>query len=79
MRTIRVWSLKVNRRSRIRQPFVSGVFGDIFDVLTAGRSGFEIEVQTLPSYRAVVVGGRIEWSMSGSQRLNDYVRNGGTS
>ena len=32
----------------------------------------------LPSYRAVVVGGRIEWSTEWIQRLNDYVRNGGT-
>jgi hypothetical protein len=36
-------------------------------------------VQTLlPSYRAVVVGGRIEWSNEWIARLNDYVRNGGT-
>jgi hypothetical protein len=32
----------------------------------------------LPAYRAVVVGGRIEWSAEWIQRLNDYVRNGGT-
>jgi hypothetical protein len=32
----------------------------------------------LPSYRAVVVGGRIEWSNEWIARLNDYVRNGGT-
>ena len=63
-----------------RQPFISGVFGDIFDVLTAadareGRS----KVQTLlPAYRAVVVGGRIDWSNEWIQRLDQYVRNGGT-
>ena len=63
-----------------RQPFVAGVFGDIFDVLTAADvPGSKSKVQTLlPSYRAVVVGGRVEWSAEWIQRLNDYVRNGGT-
>ena len=63
-----------------RQPFVAGVFGDIFDVLTAADvQGSRSKVQTLlPSYRAVVVGGRIEWSNEWIGRLNDYVRNGGT-
>ena len=32
----------------------------------------------LPSYRVVVVGGRVEWSPEWIQRLNEYVRNGGT-
>jgi hypothetical protein len=50
-----------------RQPFVSAVFGDIFDVLTTDNTEFN-------GYRAVVLGGRAEWN----QRLNDYVRNGGT-
>ncbi|HEY2964410.1 MAG TPA: hypothetical protein VGJ37_18465 [Pyrinomonadaceae bacterium] len=50
-----------------RQPFVAGVFGDIFDVLTTGNTD-------LGGYRAVVLGGRVEWN----PRLNDYVRNGGT-
>lgn len=63
-----------------RQPFVAGVFGDIFDVLTAADvQGSRSKVQTLlPSYRAVVVGGRIDWSNEWIARLNDYVRNGGT-
>jgi hypothetical protein len=63
-----------------RQPFVSGIFGDIFDVLTAADvQGSRSKVETLlPSYRAVVVGGRIEWSNEWIARLNDYVRNGGT-
>ena len=63
-----------------RQPFVSGVFGDIFDVLTAADAGgSKSKVESLlPSYRAVVVGGRVEWSTEWIQRLNDYVRNGGT-
>ena len=63
-----------------RQTFTSGVFGDIFDVLTAADTrNPRSKVQTLlPTYRAVVVGGRIEWSNEWIQRLNDYVRNGGT-
>ncbi|HET6855281.1 MAG TPA: hypothetical protein VFH46_23480, partial [Pyrinomonadaceae bacterium] len=63
-----------------RQPFVPGVFGDIFDVLTAADvQGSKSKIKTLlPSYRAVVVGGRIEWSTEWIQRLEEYVRNGGT-
>jgi len=63
-----------------RQPFVPGVFGDIFDVLTAADvQGSRSKIQSLlPSYRAVVVGGRIEWSNEWIQRLSEYVRNGGT-
>jgi hypothetical protein len=63
-----------------RQPFVAGVFGDIFDVLTAADAqGSRSKSQSLlPSYRAIVVGGRIEWSSEWIKRLDDYVRNGGT-
>ncbi|HEY8411936.1 MAG TPA: hypothetical protein VIK76_11060, partial [Pyrinomonadaceae bacterium] len=50
-----------------RQPFVNGVFGDIFDVLTT-------DSKDLSGYRGVVLGGRAEWNPN----LNDYVRNGGT-
>jgi hypothetical protein len=50
-----------------RQPFVAGVFGDIFDVLTTSNTDYS-------GYRAVVLGGRAEWNPS----LNDYVRNGGS-
>lgn len=57
-----------------RQPFVSAVFGDIFDVLTA-TDGVK---SPLAAYRAVVVGGRIEWSPEWVQKVTDYVRNGGT-
>ena len=66
-----------------RQPFISGVFGDIFDVLTAADvadvRGSKSKISSLlSSYRAVVVGGRVEWSDEWIQRLNEYVRNGGT-
>jgi hypothetical protein len=61
-----------------RQPFVAGVFGDIFDVVTA-ESGPKSRVQSsLSAYRAVVAGGRVEWSAEWIQKLNEYVRNGGT-
>ncbi|HXQ74101.1 MAG TPA: hypothetical protein VN844_26595, partial [Pyrinomonadaceae bacterium] len=49
-----------------RQPFVAGIFGDIFDVLTTAATDFG-------AYRAVVLGGRAAWNPS----LNEYVRNGG--
>ena len=58
-----------------RQPFTSGVFGDIFDVLTATDG---VGKSPLNAYRAVVVGGRIEWSAEWTQKITDYVRNGGT-
>ena len=50
-----------------RQPFVSGIFGDIFDVLTTDKPD-------LAGYRGVVLGGRAGWDQS----LDEYVRNGGT-
>jgi hypothetical protein len=89
-----------------RQTFVSGVFGDIFDVLVAapvqspmskvqgrpavstgvppaaGTSGASKTLKTSPadainSYRAIIVGGSIEWTGDWPQRLATYVRNGG--
>ena len=63
-----------------RQPFVSGVFGDIFDVLTAAdETGRRPRVPlSLLAYRAIVAGGRVEWSAEWIKRLDEYVRNGGT-
>jgi hypothetical protein len=61
-----------------RQPFVSGVFGDIFDVLTATDASRSKAPALLSSHRAVVVGGRIELSPEWIKRLEEYVRNGGT-
>jgi hypothetical protein len=60
-----------------RQPFVSGVFGDIFDVLTTSE-GRPNTNSPLSAYRAVVVGGHVDWSARWAQRLTDYVRDGGT-
>ena len=69
-----------------RQAFVNGIFGDIFDVLVASES-FASNADgatkrksgvSLDGYRAVVAGGHIEWSPQWIQRLNNYVKNGGT-
>src|SRR2546421_6635275 len=56
-----------------RQSFVSSIFGDIFDVLVAS----ETHKDAIDAYRALVVGGRIEWSRAWASRLEDYVRKGG--
>jgi hypothetical protein len=56
-----------------RQAFVNGMFGDIFDVLVAS----EERASSIDAYRAIVVGGRIEWSKQWAARLAEYVRKGG--
>ncbi|MGA9997654.1 MAG: hypothetical protein WBP93_19725, partial [Pyrinomonadaceae bacterium] len=56
-----------------RQAFINGVFGDIFDVLVASEN----HQGAIDAYRALVVGGRIEWSRAWAERLADYVRKGG--
>src|SRR2546423_8539688 len=57
-----------------RQSFVPGTFGNIFDVLVAS----DIAMNAIDSYRAVVVGGEINWTPTSAKKLEDYVRNGGT-
>ena len=76
-----------------RQPFVSGPFGDIFDVLVASDTSPNRSVppsprppvspspvpdSSLSSYSAIVVGGHVTWSQAWVQKLTAYVRNGGT-
>lgn len=56
------------------QAFVNGVFGDIFDVLAAS----EERAEAIDAYRAVVVGGSVEWGRGWDERLKKYVRGGGT-
>lgn len=56
-----------------RQAFVPGVFGNIFDVLVASES----QKNAIDNYRAVVVGGDINWSTGWPERLAEYVRKGG--
>jgi len=75
-----------------RQAFVNGIFGDIFDVIVASDPSISpsprppipasprppVPASALSNYRAVVVGGRIEWSPTWITNLTEYVRNGGT-
>ena len=62
-----------------RQALVSGIFGDIFDVLAnAEVKGAVDPARILNSYQAVVVGGHIEWSKHWVARLQEYVKSGGT-
>jgi hypothetical protein len=56
-----------------RQAFVSGIFGDIFDVLVTSES----KKDAIDSYRALVAGGSLEWSHGWSRKLDEYVRKGG--
>ncbi len=44
----------------------------------AGASPFPLPLSPLPSYRAVVAGGHIDWSPQWIQRLTDYLKSGGT-
>ncbi len=56
-----------------RQTFVPGVFGNIFDVLVASDN-----LNTaINSYRAVVVGGEVNWTPASAKAVEAYVRNGG--
>jgi hypothetical protein len=57
-----------------RQAFTSAAFGDIFDVLVAD----EKKADAVDAYRALVVGGRVEWTPAWGARLKAYVEKGGT-
>jgi hypothetical protein len=56
-----------------RQAFVPGIFGNIFDVLVAS----DTQKEAIDNYRAVVVGGEVNWTKGWPERLADYVRKGG--
>ena len=56
-----------------RQSFVNGIFGDIFDVLVAS----DAKRDAIDDYRALIVGGRIEWTSGWAQKLAEYARRGG--
>ena len=62
-----------------RQAFVSSAFGDIFDVLVAAESSAEGRSPTaaIDAYRAVIVGGSIDWTTEWAKALSDYIRKGG--
>ena len=57
-----------------RQSFTSAPFGDIFDVLVAS----EQRADAIDAYRALVVGGRVEWTPGWGERLKTYAEKGGT-
>jgi hypothetical protein len=57
-----------------RQAFTSAAFGDIFDVLVASEQSAE----AIDAYRALVVGGRVEWTPAWAARLKAYAEKGGT-
>lgn len=56
-----------------RQAFVPGIFGNIFDVLVTS----ETHKEAIDSYRAVIVGGQVNWTPAWAAKLEDYVRRGG--
>jgi hypothetical protein len=56
-----------------RQAFVPAIFGNIFDVLVAS----DTQKEAIDNYRAVVVGGEVNWTRGWPERLADYVRKGG--
>jgi hypothetical protein len=57
-----------------RQAFINSAFGDIFDVLVAD----EKKSEAIDAYRALVVGGRVEWTSAWAARLKAYAEKGGT-
>ena len=57
-----------------RQAFTNAAFGDIFDVLVAS----EAKADAIDAYRALIVGGRVEWTPFWARRLKAYVEKGGT-
>ncbi len=57
-----------------RQAYVNAIFGDIFDVLVAADEGRD----AIDSYHAAIVGGRIMWTAAWKEKLQSYVRSGGT-
>jgi hypothetical protein len=57
-----------------RQSFTNSAFGDIFDVLVAD----EKKSDAVDAYRALVVGGRVEWTPAWGARLKAYAEKGGT-
>ena len=57
-----------------RQAFTNSVFGDIFDVLVADGK----RADAVDAYRALVVGGRVEWAPAWGARLKAYAERGGT-
>ena len=60
--------------SAIRQTYVNGVFGDIFDVLVTAPKRTAI----LQTYPIIICAGEINVSLEWGKALREYVRRGGT-
>jgi len=58
----------------VRQTYVNGVFGDIFDALVTAPG----KTQILASYPVIVAGGEINLTTEWGNALRQYVQNGGT-
>ena len=60
--------------SAIRQTYVNGIFGDIFDVIVNAGGHTAI----LDTYPVVIVAGEVEVTAEWGKALQEYVRKGGT-
>ena len=60
--------------SAIRQGFVNGIFGDLFDVIVNAPKRTAI----LATYPVVIAAGEVTLTTEWGKALNDYVRKGGT-
>lgn len=58
----------------IRQTYVNGIFGDIFDVIVNAPKRADI----LATYPVVIAAGEVELTAEWGRALRDYVRQGGT-
>ncbi|HET6248886.1 MAG TPA: hypothetical protein VFE47_14410 [Tepidisphaeraceae bacterium] len=58
----------------IRQTYVNGIFGDIFDVLVAAPHHADI----LPAYPVVIVAGNLSLTKEWGDALSEYMNAGGT-
>jgi hypothetical protein len=59
--------------SAIRQTYVNGVFGDIFDVVVTAES----HAQIIKTYPVLIAAGDVPLSAQWGKALNDYVQTGG--
>src|SRR5213075_1162981 len=60
--------------SGVRQTYVAGIFGDIFDVIVTAKGGVSI----MNSYRVVLWGGEVLLREEWGKALEEYVERGGT-
>ncbi len=60
--------------SGVRQTYVNGIFGDIFDVIVTAKGRTDV----LSNYRAVVLAGEVPLNKEWERALDAYVAGGGT-